>query len=71
MEKILACISAKKEQKVMDYSEYLLRINRLMQSVHKAAQASNFQAASDLAAEVARYAISLSALLEQKTETEV
>lgn len=56
---------------MMDYSEYLLRINRLMQSVHKAAQASNFQAASDLAAEVARYAISLSALLEQKTETEV
>lgn len=56
---------------MMDYSEYLLRINRLMQAVHKASQANNFQAASDLAAEVARYAISLSALLEQKTETEV
>lgn len=55
----------------MDYSEYLLRINRLMQGVHKAAQANNFQAASDLSAEVARYAISLSALLERKTETEV
>ena len=53
---------------MMDYSEYLLRINRLMQEVHKAAQANNFEVASDLAAEVARYAISLSAVLELKTE---
>lgn len=56
---------------MIDYSEYLLRISRLMQEVHKAAQANNFEAASNMAAEVARYAISLSALLEQKTETEV
>lgn len=54
-----------------DYSEYLLRINQLMQMVHKATLANNYQAASDLAAEVARYAISLSALLEIKTETEI
>ena len=53
---------------MMDYSEYLLRINRLMQEVHKAAQANNYQAASDLAADVAHYAISLSAALELKTE---
>lgn len=54
---------------MMDYSEYLLRINRLMQETHKAAQANNNQAASDMAAEVARYAISLSAYFESKTET--
>ena len=56
---------------MMDYSEYLLRINRLMQGVHKAAQANNNQAASDMAAEVARYAISLSAWFESKTELEI
>ena len=57
-------------KKMTDYSEYLLRINQLMQMVHKATLAGNYKAASDLAAEVARYAISLSALLEIKTETE-
>jgi len=54
-----------------DYSQYLLIINRLMQEVHKAAQANNFESASNLAAEVARCAISLAAILESKTETEV
>jgi hypothetical protein len=53
----------------MDYSEYLLRINRLMQEVHKAAQANNHERASEMAAEVARYAISLSAWFEARTET--
>lgn len=53
---------------MMDYSEYLLRINRLMQEVNKAAQANNFEAASDLAAEVARYAISLSTRLYLKSK---
>ena len=53
---------------MMDYSEYLLRINTLMKEVHKRAQASDFGNASDLAAEVARYAISLSAVLELETE---
>ena len=52
----------------MDYSEYLLRISRLMQEVHKAAQARNYSVASDLAAEAARYAINLSASLELETE---
>ncbi len=56
---------------MIDYSQYLLMINRLMQEVHKAAQANNFESASNLAAEVARCAISLSAVLESKTETEV
>ena len=69
METLLVGLITQKEQKVMDYSEYLLRINRLMQEVHKAAQANNFEAASNLAAEVARYAISLAAVLEIKTET--
>jgi hypothetical protein len=58
-------------QKMTDYSQYLLIINRLMQEVHKAAQANNFESASNLAAEVARCAISLAAILEAKTETEV
>lgn len=58
-------------KEMTDYSEYLLRINQLMQMVHKATLANNYQAASDLAAEVARYAISLSALLEIKTEMEI
>jgi hypothetical protein len=55
----------------MDYSEYLLRINRLMQHTHMAAQANNYEAASDMSAEVARYAISLAALFESKTQTEI
>ncbi len=63
--------SRKGRKKMTDYSEYLLRINQLMQMVHKATIANNYQAASDLSAEVARYAISLSALLESKTETEI
>ena len=58
-------------QKMIDYSQYLLMINRLMQEVHKAAQSNNYEAASNLAAEVARCAISLAAVLESKTETEV
>lgn len=52
----------------MDYSEYMLRIGKLMQEVHKAAQARKFDIASDLAAEAARYAINLSASLELETE---
>lgn len=56
---------------MIDYSQYLLMINRLMQEVHKAAQSNNFDAASSMAAEVARCAISLAAVLESKTETEV
>jgi hypothetical protein len=56
---------------MMDYSEYLLRINRLMQEMHKAAQVNNYEVASNMAAEVARYAISLSAMFESKTETEI
>jgi hypothetical protein len=59
------------EGKMMDYSEYLLRINRLMQEMHKAAQVNNYEVASNMAAEVARYAISLSAMFESKTETEI
>ena len=55
----------------MDYAEYLIRISRMMGLMHKAAQAENYQAASDIAAEVARYAISLSAMFEQKTPTEI
>jgi hypothetical protein len=58
-------------QKMIDYSQYLLMINRLMQEVHKAAQSNNYEAASNLAAEVARCAISLAAILESRTETEV
>jgi hypothetical protein len=54
-----------------DYSQYLLMINRMMQEVHKAAQCNNFDAASNMAAEVARCAISLAAILESKIETEV
>ena len=56
---------------MIDYSEYLLRINRLMQETHKAATVGNYKVASDHAAEVARYAISLSALFETKTELEI
>jgi hypothetical protein len=56
---------------MMDYSEYLLRIDRLMRLTHQAAQANNNGAASDMAAEVARYAISLAAYFESKTETEI
>lgn len=56
---------------MMDYSEYLTRINRLMQVTHKAAQANDFELASDTAAEVARYALSLSAYFESKTETRI
>jgi hypothetical protein len=59
------------EGKIMDYSEYLLRINRLMQETHKAASVNNYEAASNMAAEVARYAISLAAMFESKTETEI
>jgi hypothetical protein len=58
-------------EKMNDYSQYLLRINQLMQMTHKAAQANNYEAASNMAAEVARYAISLAALFESKTETEI
>jgi hypothetical protein len=61
----------KARPQMIDYSEYLLRINRLMQETHKAAQSGNYQVASDYAAEVARYAISLSALFETKTELEI
>ena len=53
---------------MMDYSEYLLRINRLMQETHKAAQANNYEIASDMSAEVARYAISLAAYFESKLD---
>lgn len=56
---------------MVDYSEYLSRINRLMQEAHKAAQVRDYKVASDHAAEVARYAISLSALFESKTELEI
>lgn len=42
-----------------------------MQETHKAAQAGNYQVASDHAAEVARYAISLAAIFESKTELEI
>ena len=59
------------EGKMMDYSEYLLRIDRLMRLTHQAAQANNNGAASDMAAEVARYAISLAAYFESKTDTEI
>ena len=75
METLLAQESAvygrNEEGKMMDYSEYLLRINRLMQETHKAAQANNYEVASNMAAEVARYAISLAAFFESKTETEI
>ena len=75
METLLAQESAiygrNEEGKMMDYSEYLLRINRLMQEMHKAAQVNNYEVASNMAAEVARYAISLSAMFESKTETEI
>jgi len=54
-----------------DYSQYLLIINRMMKEVHKAAQANDFVAASNMDVEVARYAMSLSAVLDLKTETEV
>jgi hypothetical protein len=42
-----------------------------MQEVHKAAQANDFVSASNLSVEVARYAMSLSAVLDLKIETEV
>jgi hypothetical protein len=74
METLLACQVAqnrKARPQMMDYSEYLLRINRLMQETHKAALAENYKLASDHAAEVARYAISLAALFESKTELEI
>ena len=56
---------------MIDYSQYLLIINRTMQAIHKAAQANDFEKASKLSAEVSRYAMSLSALLDLKTETEI
>ena len=75
METILANQSAvygcNEEGEMMDYSEYLLRVDRLMRLMHQAAQAENYEAASDMAAEVARYAISLSAYFESKTATEI
>jgi hypothetical protein len=39
--------------------------------MHQAAQANNNEAASDMAAEVARYAISLAAFCESKIPTEI
>jgi hypothetical protein len=56
---------------MIDYSQYLLIINRMMHQVHRAAQANDFVSASNLAVEVARYAMSLSAVLDLKIETEV
>lgn len=56
---------------MIDYSEYLLRINQLMQMVHQETLDKNYETASNLAAEVSRYAISLSALLDSKTELEI
>lgn len=58
-------------QKMNDYSMYLLEIKQTMQMVHKATLARDYKTASDLAAKVAKYAMSLSALLEIKTETEI
>jgi hypothetical protein len=58
-------------KKMKDYSEYLLEINKQMQAVHKYALANNFKSASEAAARVAKYAMSLAALLEVKTETEI
>ena len=56
-------------KKMKDYSEYLLEINKQMQAVHKYALANNFKSASEAAARVAKYAMSLAALLEVKTAT--
>lgn len=58
-------------KKMTDYSKYLLEISQLMQMVHKATLVKDYKLASDLATKVAKNALSLSALLEVKTETEI
>jgi soluble cytochrome b562 len=58
-------------KEMTDYSKYLLEINQQMKDVHKYAQANNFKIASEAAMRVAKLAMSLSALLEVKTEMEI
>ena len=54
-----------------DYSIYLLEINQLMQLVHKVTLTRDYKQASELASKVAKNALSLAALLDIKTETEI
>lgn len=63
--------SRKGKKKMNDYSMYMLEIKQLMQMVHKATLVRDYKLASDLATKVAKNALSLSALLEIQTETEI
>jgi hypothetical protein len=55
----------------MNYAEYFLAISKLLKQSYAAAESRDFDAASNLAADIALYATSLAALLDHKTETEV
>ena len=59
------------ENKMIDYSEYLLIINSLMRQIHSAAMVGNYQEAAIRCQAVARYAQSLAAILETKIEEEI
>ena len=55
----------------MNYASYFLAINKLLKQAYAAAESRDYEAASNLAADIAVYATSLAALLDHKTETEV
>ena len=54
-----------------DYSDYLIHINALMRQIHAATMVGNYHEAMIRAQAVARYAESLAAILETKTEMEI
>lgn len=56
---------------MVDYSEYLVSINNLMRQIHAAGMVGNYHEAMIRAQAVARYAESLAAILETKTEMEI
>ena len=59
------------QTKMKDSSEYLIHINALMRQIHAATMVGNYHKAMIRAQAVARYAESLAATLETKTEMEI
>lgn len=55
----------------MNYAHYFLAMNTLLKKAYAAAEARDFDAASNYMADIAVYATSLAALLDHKTETEI
>ena len=63
--------SCSQTKMMVDYSEYLVSINNLMRQIHAAGMVGNYHEAMIRAQAVARYAESLAAILETKTEMEI